>query len=95
MTDTNAIDGATRRLQSALKALEAVLERRLEEDHRQADLADQIHALGVDRSQLASDLDVAVARSRRLETAHREVVERLDAAIDTIRTLLGTRTADP
>jgi hypothetical protein len=89
MTDTNAIDGATRRLQSALQALEAVLERRLEEDHRQAGLADQIHAIGVDRSRLACELDGAVARSRRLETANREVAERLEAAIDAIRTLLG------
>jgi NAD-dependent DNA ligase len=89
MTDTNAIDGATRRLQSALQALEAVLERRLEEDHRQAELADQIHAIGVDRSRLACELDGAVARSRRLETANREVAERLEVAIDAIRTLLG------
>jgi NAD-dependent DNA ligase len=89
MTDTNAIDGATRRLQSALQALEAVLERRLEQDHRQAELADQIHAIGVDRSRLACELDGAVARSRRLETANREVAERLEVAIDAIRTLLG------
>jgi hypothetical protein len=88
MSDTNVIDTAARRLQSALDALEEAIERRLEGDREQAELAGQIHALGVDRSRLANELDTAAARSRRLETTNREVVQRLDAAIDTIRTLL-------
>jgi hypothetical protein len=87
-TDMDAIDAAARRLQSALDALEAALEQRFEDELEQAELAGQIHALGVDRSRLASELDTAAARSRRLETTHREVVQRLDAAIETIRTLL-------
>jgi len=91
MTNTNVIDAATRRLQSALQALEAALERRLEDDHEEVDLTDQIHLLGVDRSRLASELDTAVARSRRLESTNREVVQRLNAAIDTIRTLLAVQ----
>jgi len=90
MSDINLIDGATRRLQSALRALETALERRLEGNREQLALADQIHALDVDRSRLAGELDLAVARSRRLETINREVAEQLDAAIDTIRTVLGT-----
>ena len=89
MADANLIEAATRRLQSALQALEAALERRLEGDREQTGYADQIHALGVDRSRLAGDLDTAVARARRLETTNREIVERLDAAIDTINKLLG------
>jgi hypothetical protein len=88
MTDANVINLATRRLQSALEALESALEQRLEGDHTQSALADQIHELGVDRSRLASDLDTAVAHSRRLEAANREVVQRLDVAIDAIKTLL-------
>jgi hypothetical protein len=90
MNDTNVIDTAARRLQSALEALEAAIERRLEGEREQAELAGQIHALGVDRLRLANDLDTAAARSRRLETTNREVVQRLDAAIETIRTLLET-----
>jgi len=42
-----------------------------------------------DRSRLASDLDLAAARARALETTNREVAERLDAAIDTIRSVLA------
>ena len=41
-----------------------------------------------DRSQLASELDAAVARARALETANREIASRLDVAIDTIRSVL-------
>jgi len=88
MNDTNVIDTATRRLQLALDALEAALERRREGDREQSDLVGQIHALGIDRSRLAGELDTIVARSRRLEITNREVVQRLDAAIDTIRKLL-------
>ena len=46
--------------------------------------------LGVldDRSRLASELDAAAARARSLETTNREVAQRLDAAIDTIRSVL-------
>jgi uncharacterized membrane protein YccC len=84
----NAIDAAARRLETALDALEAAIERRREGERERAELAGQIHALGVDRSRLASELDTAAARSRRLETTNREVAERLNVAIETIRTLL-------
>ena len=88
MTDTSAIDAATKRLALALDALEAAVERRREADRDQEGLEAQLHALGTDRSRLASDLDAAVARARSLEGTNREVAERLDAAIDTIRSVL-------
>jgi hypothetical protein len=43
-----------------------------------------------DRSRLASELDAAAARARALEATNREVAQRLDAAIDTIRSVLAT-----
>jgi len=88
MTDTSAIDAATKRLALALDALEAAVERRREADRGQEGLEAQLHALGTDRSRLASDLDAAVARARSLEGTNREIAERLDAAIDTIRSVL-------
>jgi hypothetical protein len=88
MTDTSAIDAATKRLALALEALEAAIERRQEADRERQTLSDQLHALGTDRSQLACDLDVAVARSRSLETTNREIARRLEVAIDTIRSVL-------
>jgi hypothetical protein len=51
-------------------------------------LADQLHALGADRSRLAADLDAATARARTLETTNQEVARRLDVAIETIRSVI-------
>jgi hypothetical protein len=47
-----------------------------------------VHALGSDRSKLASDLDAATARSRKLEATNREIAQRLDHAIDSIRSVI-------
>ena len=88
MSDISAIDAATKRLALALEALEAAIERRQETDRHREAISAQLHALGVDRSRLASDLDGAVARSRALETTNREIGRRLDLAIDTIKSVL-------
>ena len=82
MSDTSAIDAASRRLALAMDALEAAVERRHEADRGQSDLSDQLHALGSDRSRLAADLDTAAARVRALETTNREIARRLDVAIE-------------
>jgi hypothetical protein len=90
MTDPSAIDAATKRLALALDALEAALERRREQDRGEETLAAQLHALGADRSRLAADLDAQAARARMLETTNREIGQRLDVAIDTIRSVIET-----
>jgi len=82
------IDAATRRLMAALDALERAVERRCEADRDEDDLAARIQALGVDRSRLADELDGSLVKSRRLERANREIAERLDTAIGTIRSVL-------
>jgi chromosome segregation ATPase len=91
MSDQTAIDAATKRLTHALETLDAAVERRLEGEHGEARLADQIHALGADRARLASELDNQTARARQLETANREIARRLDAAIDNIRSVIATQ----
>jgi chromosome segregation ATPase len=90
MSNTNSIELAARRLTLALDALEAATERRQEADRGEASLANQVHALGSDRARLASELDETTARARALETANREVVQRIDQAIETIRGVLST-----
>jgi hypothetical protein len=90
VTDTGAIDAATKRLMLALDGLEAATERRREADRAEQGLVDQLHALGADRSRLASDLDAVSARARALETTNHEVARRLDAAIETIRAVIET-----
>src|SRR5260370_29851054 len=89
MTERSAIDAASRRLALALDALAAAVERRHEADRGEQTLDAQLHALGADRSRLAAELDAATARSRTLESVNREVVQRLDVAIDTIRSVLA------
>ena len=82
------IDAATRRLMVALDALESSVERRREADRDENELATRIQALGADRSRLADELDGSLVKSRKLERANREIAERLDAAIGTIRSVL-------
>jgi hypothetical protein len=82
------IDAATRRLIAALEALESAVERRREADRDEDELATRIQALGADRSRLADELDGSLVKSRRLERVNREIAEKLDAAIGTIRSML-------
>jgi hypothetical protein len=83
------IDAATRRLMSALDALESAVERRREADRDEDELATRIQALGADRSRLADELDASLVKSRKLERVNREIGERLDHAIGAIREVLG------
>jgi len=82
------IDAASRRLMTALDALESAVERRREADRDENELAVRIQALVADRSRLADELDGSLVKSRRLERTNREIAERLDAAIGTIRSVL-------
>jgi Domain of unknown function (DUF4164) len=82
------IDAATRRLMAALDALESAVERRREADRDEDELATRIQALGADRSRLADELDGSLVKTRKFERANREISERLDAAIGTIRSVL-------
>jgi ABC-type transporter Mla subunit MlaD len=80
---------ATRRLMAALEALESAVERRREADRDEDELATRIQALGADRSRLADELDGSLMKSRKLERANREIAERLDVAIGSIRSVLS------
>lgn len=89
------IDAATRRLMAALDALESAAERRREADRDEDELATRIQALGADRSRLADELDGTLVKSRRLERANREIADKLDAAIGTIRAVLEADADEP
>lgn len=90
MTEQSAIDAAVKRLALALDALDAAVERRREGDRSEDALANQVQALGMDRTKLAAALDGETARSRRLEATNREIAERLDTAIASIQSVLDT-----
>jgi hypothetical protein len=89
MSEADSIEAASRRLTLALDALDAAADERLEADRGSAALVHQVHALDTDRSRLAGELDLAAARTRALETANREVAQRIDRAIETVRGVLG------
>jgi hypothetical protein len=89
MNGGSGIEAATRRLSLAIEGLAAAVERRKEADRGEDKLAQQLHAVGTDRSRLAAELDTATARSRRLEETNREIARRLDTAIETIRSVLS------
>ncbi|WP_454622442.1 DUF4164 domain-containing protein [Bradyrhizobium cenepequi] len=82
------VDAATRRLMAALDALESAVERRREADRDENELASRIQALGADRSRLADELDNSLVKTRKLERTNREIAEKLDTAIGTIRAVL-------
>jgi hypothetical protein len=88
MTDQTPIDAATKRLSSALDALDAAVERRIDAERGHAALSEQVHALDADRSRLASDLDSQTARARRLEAVNRHIASRLDTAMQNVRSVL-------
>ena len=90
MSDQSAIDQALRRLALALDSLDAAVERRWQSDRSEEGLANQVHALGVDRTRLAEALDSEAARARRLESTNREIAGRLDAAIASIQAVLDS-----
>src|SRR3979409_579260 len=83
------IDAAPRRLMAALEALESAVERRREADRDEDELATRIQALGTDRSRLADELDGSLGKSRKLERTNREIADKLDAAIGTIREVIA------
>jgi hypothetical protein len=88
MSEGQTIDAAARRLAQALDLLEAAIERRCDSSRSESALAGQVQALGEDRARLASELDAASARVRGLETVNREVSQRLDVAMRSIRAVI-------
>ncbi|MGE0063961.1 MAG: DUF4164 domain-containing protein [Xanthobacteraceae bacterium] len=89
MTEPGPVDAAVKRLALALDALDAAVERRREADRGANDLASQVHSLGSDRSKLAAALDGETARVRALEQTNRDIAQRIDAAIGSIRAVIA------
>ncbi len=88
---STVLEKARKRLTSALDVLEAAINRRREQDRQRGELEAQIQAFGADRSRLAGELDHARASISSLEATNREVAQRLDQAVDTIRAVLDSQ----
>ncbi|MGH6794693.1 MAG: DUF4164 family protein [Methylocella sp.] len=83
------LDAALKRLAAALDRLDAASERRGKADALRANLEDELAVMQDDRSRLAVELDGAIARSKSLELANREVARRLNGAREEIRGVLA------
>jgi hypothetical protein len=57
-------------------------------DRSEDGLAQQLHALGIDRTRLAEALDSETAHTKQLTATNREIAQRLDTAIATIQSVL-------
>jgi predicted nucleic acid-binding Zn-ribbon protein len=82
------LEQSLQRLSAALARLEDAVERRRESDRAHAAREIETQALNEDRARLASELDEVFARAARLEHANRDVSRRLDAAMETICSVL-------
>lgn len=88
MAGDNTLQDASQRLQRALQRLEDVVDARLSREHVVVSAEEQVQRMTADRSRLAGELDTALARGQRLESANKEVSRRLVAAMETIRDVL-------
>lgn len=79
---------AFERIGRALAALDATVDRHLENHLDNAAAAAEVQRLNADRARLARVLDEAEARAARLDEVNRDVSRRLVAAMETIRAVL-------
>jgi SOS response regulatory protein OraA/RecX len=90
MSEPGAVDTAVKRLALAIDALDAAVERRRENDRSEDRLAQQLHALGIDRTRLAEALDAETAHTKQLTASNREIAQRLEVAMSSIQSVLDT-----
>jgi len=91
MTEPDAMQQATERLDAALDELEGCLQQILadsEGDKSVASLQEQLRKLTEERDRLRHDLDAERNRVRRLKAANEEVSGRLEAVMVTLKHMM-------
>jgi chromosome segregation ATPase len=91
MTEPDALQQATERLDAALDELEGFLQQILadsEGDKSVASLQEQLRKLTEERDRLRLDLDAERNRVRRLKAANEEVSGRLEAVMVTLKHMM-------
>ena len=83
------LDDATKRLETALGALEAVIGRRLDLERRRGDLETELQIMQDDRARLAVELESTAARLDQVETATDDVARRVHRAIGAVEGVLS------
>jgi uncharacterized protein YicC (UPF0701 family) len=85
---TLLLDDALKRLESAINLLEGSVARRLEAERGRGNLETELQIMQDDRARLALELDGALTRLKRFETATDDVGQRVRHAMATIRGVL-------
>jgi hypothetical protein len=80
MQGNGKLDDAIARLDAVLEQLARKVALRIEHDHANAELEEELAIMQDDRARLALELDSALGRAAVLEKAREEVLRRLDAA---------------
>lgn len=83
------LDEALKRLTLAVDQLDAAASRRADADESRSNLEEELAVMQDDRSQLAVDLDAALARTRALALANDEVRQRLNRTAVVLRDVLA------
>lgn len=88
----SSLENAIRILEASLAQLENAAHRKLDLERRRGDLETELAIMQDDRSRLAVDLDGAMSRLKRVETAADGALQRLDRAMLTMTSVLGDET---
>ena len=91
MTEPDALQQATERLDAALDELEGFLQQLIADsqgDKSLASLQEQLRKLTEERDRLRHDLDAERNRVRRLKAANEEVSGRLEAVMVTLKHMM-------
>jgi exonuclease VII small subunit len=94
LVSASSFETALKVLEASLAQLETASHRKLDLERRRGDLETELAIMQDDRSRLAIDLDGAMSRLKRVETAADGALQRLDRAMLGIQSALGEAAAD-
>ena len=87
MSQSDAVQQATTRLDVAVESLASSFNEFLEDIQSVASLREQVRTLTNERDRLSKELEDERGRARRLEAANDEVSDRLEALTGTLKTI--------
>ena len=94
MADTQKLDEAFERFETALRQFEAAMGVKREMEKRAADLETEAEALRRDRSKLAHELDLVRSKAGELVDTSKQAAGKIDAAMSRIRAVLHSNSGE-
>ena len=94
MADTQKLDEAFERFETALRQFEAAMGVRVETERRAAVLESEAEALRRDRSKLAHELDLVRSKAGELVDTSKQAAGKIDAAMSRIRAVLHSNSGE-